>query len=88
MAYSAFKPAKNSNPNFPYSGRIAELAQDYRPYDTMKAFDDGLQDALAGRPLKELDRVEGQAYDRGSNVGRQVVMEQYRAKLVPRPGTL
>ena len=59
---------------------LAAIRHEYRPYDTMPEFDEGLADYRARRRDKEYDGVAGQAYDRGANAAMWLWQAQQRMK--------
>jgi hypothetical protein len=60
---------------------LAAIRHEYRPYDTMPEFDEGLADYQARRRDKNYDGVAGQAYDRGANAALWLWQAQQRMKL-------
>jgi hypothetical protein len=60
---------------------LAAIRHEYRPYDTIPEFDEGLADYQARRRDKEYDGVAGQAYDRGANAAMWLWQAQQRMKL-------
>ncbi len=60
---------------------LAAIRHEYRPYDTMPEFDEGLADYQARRRDKDYDGVAGQAYDRGANAAMWLWQAQQRMKL-------
>jgi hypothetical protein len=60
---------------------LTAIRYEYRPYDTMPEFEEGLADYQARRQHKEYDGVAGQAYDRGANTALWLWQAQQRRSL-------
>ena len=60
---------------------LTAIRHEYRPYDTIPEFDEGLADYPARLRHKDYDGVAGQAYDRGANAAMWLWQAQQRMKL-------
>jgi hypothetical protein len=51
---------------------VQEIKDRYAPYNSLRTFEDGYADYMAGRNLLSLGGVAGQAYDRGAEAAMKV----------------